>query len=146
MCCCTRFWKPPASSNEGGRGQGCAHVPSVTGAKVRGSMKEGRVARAEPERIEAMLADEMAGYDVSTRAGALTLADFRARRVRRPRPVRVQFAGAVERVCWTVTRSDGCYSVLFVPGDEVFALCVDSDFGPLDIGVHGRALACFASV
>ncbi|MFN4101721.1 MAG: hypothetical protein ACK4GT_18315, partial [Pararhodobacter sp.] len=81
-----------------------------------------------------------------SRAGAMTLEAFRRRRVSRHRAVTVNFSGGVTQTCWTVARSDGCYSVLYLPGDGCFALCVDSDFGPLDIGVHGPALGCFASV
>ncbi len=97
-------------------------------------------------RIGERVAGEMARFEASGRAGAMTLAAFKARRVRRSRPVRVTFAGGVEGTGWTVIRSDGCYSVLYLPGEDLFSLCVDSDFGPLDIGVHGGALACFASV
>ena len=97
-------------------------------------------------RIGERAAAEVAGFDASGRAAALTLAEFRARQVARSRPVRVNFAGGVQGTGWTVIRSDGCYSVLYLPGEDVFSLCVDSDFGPLDIGVHGAALACFASV
>ena len=97
-------------------------------------------------RIEALVAAEIAAFDASTRAGRMTLAAFQERRVRRNRAVTVTFLCGIEQTCWTVVRSDGCYSVLYLPGSECFSLCVDSDFGPLDIGVHGRALDCFASV
>ncbi|HPD93500.1 MAG: hypothetical protein H6900_13735 [Rhodobacter sp.] len=97
-------------------------------------------------RIADLIAAEIDAFDASTRAARMTLAAFEDRRVRRNRAVTVTFSGGIERRCWTVTRSDGCYSVLFLPGPGCFALCVDSDFGPLDIGVHGRALDCFASV
>ena len=97
-------------------------------------------------RIEGLLAAEIDGFDGTTRAGSMLLAAFRARRVRQSRAVTVNFAGGVTRTCWTVIRSDGCYSVLYLPEAELFSLCVDSDFGPLDIGVHGKALDCFASV
>ena len=96
--------------------------------------------------IDALIADEMAGIDAASRAGGMILADFTAHRVKRPHPVTVNFSGGVTRECWTVTRSDGCYSVLFIPGVDLFTLCVDSDFGPLDIGVHGRAIQCFSAV
>ncbi|PTX01807.1 hypothetical protein [Pararhodobacter aggregans] len=97
-------------------------------------------------RIGALVEAEIAGFDASSRAGAMTLQDFQARRVKRHRAVTVNFSGGITQTCWTVCRSDGCYSVLYVPRAACFALCVDSDFGPLDIGVHGRALDCFASV
>ena len=58
----------------------------------------------------------------------------------------VNFSGGITQRCWTVTRSDGDYRVVYLPRAGYFALCVESDFGPLDIGVHGPALGCFASV
>ncbi|MEL6885988.1 MAG: hypothetical protein AAFP87_15875 [Pseudomonadota bacterium] len=58
----------------------------------------------------------------------------------------VQFSGGITQRCWTVTRTDGAYRVVYLPRAGYFALCVESDFGPLDIGVHGPALGCFASV
>ncbi|PWE30938.1 hypothetical protein [Pararhodobacter marinus] len=97
-------------------------------------------------QIDALIEAEIAGFDASSRAGAMTLRDFQARRVKRHRAITVNFSGGITQTCWTVVRSDGCYSVLYVPRAGCFALCVDSDFGPLDIGVHGPALACFASV
>lgn len=75
-----------------------------------------------------------------------TLAHFLALRVPRPRPVRVQFSGGIMQTCWTVTRSDGCYQVTYLPESGYFSLCVGSDFGPLDIGVHGGAIQCFSAV
>lgn len=96
--------------------------------------------------IDSLVADEIAAIDARSRADSMTLRDFSARRVKRPRPVTVNFSGGIEQECWTVTRSDGCYSVLFMPSAGYFTLCVDSDFGPLDIGVHGRAIQCFSAV
>jgi hypothetical protein len=75
-----------------------------------------------------------------------TLAHFQALRVTRPRPVSVQFSGGIMQTCWTVTRSDGCYQVIYMPETGYFSLCVGSDFGPLDIGVHGGAIQCFSAV
>ncbi len=75
-----------------------------------------------------------------------TLAHFLALRVARPRAVSVQFAGGIMQTCWTVTRSDGCYQVIYMPDAGYFSLCVGSDFGPLDIGVHGGAIQCFSAV
>jgi len=45
-----------------------------------------------------------------------------------------------------VTHGDGTYRVVYLPRAGYFSLCVESDFGPLDIGVHGPAPGCFASV
>jgi len=106
----------------------------------------GQKDEAMEARIDALVEAEIAGFDASSRAGSMTLREFQARRVRRHRAISVNFAGGIAQTCWTVCRSDGCYSVLYVPPRACFALCVDSDFGPLDIGVHGRALECFASV
>ena len=63
-----------------------------------------------------------------------------------PREVEVLFSGGITQLCWQVTRSDGDYSVVYLPRAGYFALCVDSIFGPVDIGVHGPALGCFGSV
>ena len=76
----------------------------------------------------------------------MMLEAFARLRVRCPRPITVNFSGGLTQTCYSVTRSNGDYSVLFMPKAGYFSLCVDSDFGPLDIGVHGPALACFASV
>jgi hypothetical protein len=65
---------------------------------------------------------------------------------RPPRKVTVLFSGGIEQECWTVSRGDGTYRVIYLPIAGYFSLCVESDFGPLDIGVHGPALGCFASV
>ena len=63
-----------------------------------------------------------------------------------PSPITVNFSGGMRKICWNVTKSDGTYRVVFLPEQGYFALCVDSDLGPLDIGVHGSALGCFGSV
>lgn len=76
---------------------------------------------------------------------AALVRDFAAAR-RDPREVRVSFSGGITQKCWSVTRSNGDYRVIFLPTAGYFSLCVESDFGPLDIGVHGPALGCFASV
>ncbi len=99
-----------------------------------------------PARIGALLDAEVDAFDTATRPGARTLAEFQRMRVRRHRAVTVNFSGGITQTCWTVTRSNGCYSVIYLPAADYFSLCVDSDFGPLDIGVHGRAIDCFSSV
>jgi hypothetical protein len=75
-----------------------------------------------------------------------TLVHFQKMRVKQPRPVSVQFSGGIMQTCWTVTRSDGDYQVIYLPTADYFSLCVGSDFGPLDIGVHGGAIQCFSAV
>ena len=95
-----------------------------------------------PATVRALLDAEEADWQ----GDAATLAEFRRLRVRRPRPVTVNFSGGIAQTCWTVTRSNGRYSVIYLPTAGYFSLCMDSDFGPLDMGVHGPAIACFASV
>ncbi len=94
-----------------------------------------------PSRIEGLLATELAAAGPDHPY----LLDFHAARIP-PEPVEVQFSGGIFMDCWAVTRSNGRYTVVWLPMAGYFALCVDGQFGPLDIGVHGGALACFASV
>lgn len=98
-----------------------------------------------PAQIEAMLDAEEAAFDAAAPGAAMTLAAFRAAR-RRPRLVTVNFSGGITQKCWSVTRTNGEYRVIYLPLAGDFSLCVESDFGPLDIGVHGPAIACFNSV
>ncbi len=63
-----------------------------------------------------------------------------------PREVIVNFAGGATRPCWQVTRANGPYTVVYMPQAGYFSLCVASMFGPVDIGVHGRAADCYGSV
>ena len=95
--------------------------------------------------IEDLIADEIAAYDDSTGPARNTLADFRAA-LRKPREASVTFSGGIIQRCWSVTRPRGPYRVFYLPTAGYFSLCVDSDFGPLDIGVHGNAIGCYASV
>jgi hypothetical protein len=98
-----------------------------------------------PELVEGLLASEIAGFDTSSPIAARILADFTASRIP-PEPVEVQFSGGIFQDCWAVTRADARYRVIWLPMAGYFALCVEGQFGPLDIGVHGPALSCFASV
>lgn len=66
--------------------------------------------------------------------------------LRPPREITVNFSGGLTQTCWSVSRGDGTYRVVYMPLAGYFSLCVESDFGPLDIGVHGPALGCFGSV
>ena len=63
-----------------------------------------------------------------------------------PEAVEVQFSGAVMMTCWAVTGRKGPYRVVYLPEAGYFSLCVEGPFGPLDIGVHGNAVGCYASV
>ena len=58
----------------------------------------------------------------------------------------VNFSGGITQTCWSVTKSDGDYQVIYMPRAGYFSLCVASAFGPLDIGVHGKAIDVFGSV
>ena len=99
-----------------------------------------------PERIDALIDAELGeALASSDRVTRRTARDFeRARRA--PRQVTVNFSGGITQSCWSVSRGDGTYRVVYLPTAGYFSLCVESDFGPLDIGVHGPALGCFGSV
>ena len=95
--------------------------------------------------IMALISREIAAFDVSDHVGRGTVAAFR-KALREPRRVTVNFSGGITRKCWSVTRSNGDYRVIYLPAAGYFSLCVESGFGPLDIGVHGDAIGCYASV
>ena len=98
------------------------------------------------ERIDALLDAEVAeARAYGDRVLRRLAADFEQTRVS-PREVTVQFSGGLMQRCWSVSRGDGTYRVVYLPTAGYFSLCVESDFGPLDIGVHGPALGCFGSV
>ena len=120
--------------------------------KRRGIFEKFRVLRvigAEltiAERIDAMLDAEVAeALESEDRVTRRTAQAFEQTR-RSPREVAVNFAGGITQRCWSVSRGDGTYRVVYLPTAGYFSLCVESDFGPLDIGVHGPALGCFGSV
>jgi hypothetical protein len=92
--------------------------------------------------LDAEVAEALAGHDL---VFARTAGDFEKNR-RRPREILVNFSGGMTQKCWSVSRGDGTYRVVYLPRAGYFSLCVESDFGPLDIGVHGPALGCFGSV
>lgn len=95
-----------------------------------------------PERIEILINSELGEVDMTQ---AKLMEAFQSARCK-PHEITVNFSGGLTQRCWRVTRSDGDYSVVYMPLAGYFSLCVDSDFGPLDIGVHGTALDCFGSV
>ena len=101
--------------------------------------------RASPERIGALIEGEVAAWRGRGGADGATLADFEAH-LQAPRAVEVQFSGGVMQTCWAVTRPRGPYQVIYMPAAGYFSLCVGSQFGPLDIGVHGKVIDCFGSV
>mgnify|MGYP000674037959 CR=1 FL=1 len=98
------------------------------------------------ERITQMLEEELlaaeTGDDPILRKTAIALRSV----MRTPREVTVNFSGGITQTCWSVAKGDGDYRVIYLPTAGYFSLCVESDFGPLDIGVHGSALGCFGSV
>ena len=92
--------------------------------------------------IEAELHEASRSDDIVFRRTA----DAFRKTLRPPREVEVNFSGGITQKCWSVSRGDGTYRVVYMPRAGYFSLCVESDFGPLDIGVHGPALGCFGSV
>ena len=92
--------------------------------------------------VEAELSEALGGTDVIL---CRTAAAMRAV-LCPPRKLEVTFPGGLVQDCWSVTRGDGDYRVMYMPVAGYFSLCVESDIGPLDIGVHGSALGCFGSV
>ena len=98
-----------------------------------------------PEAVVALIDKEVEAYDASAPSRSATLAAFQAARTV-PRLVTVNFSGGITQECYSVTRTDGDYRVIYLPRAGYFSLCVESAFGPLDIGVHGRAIDCFGSV
>ena len=98
-----------------------------------------------PSYIEKLINKELNGCNNVTKFDEATQKAFLTARVH-PSPITVNFSGGITKTCWSITKSDGTYRVVFLPEQGYFSLCVDSDFGPLDIGVHGSALGCFGSV
>ena len=92
--------------------------------------------------IDAEIDEAMESQDMVLRR---TAEAFR-QTLRPPRQIKVNFSGGITQRCWSVSRGDGTYRVVYMPRAGYFSLCVESDFGPLDIGVHGPALGCFGSV
>ena len=98
-----------------------------------------------PREIKALIAEELANYPRDTAQDRATVAAFE-RQLREPKLVTVNFSGGITQKCYSVTRGDGAYRVIYLPLAGDFSLVVESDFGPLDIGIHGPAIGCFASV
>lgn len=92
--------------------------------------------------IDAELSAALAGQDAVLRETARHFQELRCS----PVEMTVNFSGGLTQNCWSVSRGDGTYRVVYLPSAGYFSLCVESAFGPLDIGVHGPALACFGSV
>tara|TARA_R110002094_G_scaffold125947_8_gene119985 strand:- start:365 stop:673 length:309 start_codon:yes stop_codon:yes gene_type:complete len=92
--------------------------------------------------LDAEIAAALRGSDPVARATARHFQELR----QIPTLVTVNFSGGFSQDCWSVSRGDGAYRVIYLPTAGYFSLCVESAFGPLDIGVHGPALGCFGSV
>ncbi|WHZ34553.1 hypothetical protein [Sagittula sp. MA-2] len=97
------------------------------------------------DHVTALVDAELAMHPKATRADRMLLDDFRRLRARHV-PITVNIPGGATTTCIMVTRSNGAYTLVWLPEAQLFSLCVDSIFGPVDIGVHGAALACFSSV
>ncbi len=98
-----------------------------------------------PDRIKHLIETEITEFRVTSEEALATLYAFRAA-LCEPEPVTVNFSGGLTQECWAVTTPNGDYRVIFLPLAGYFSLCVESVFGPLDIGVHGHAIGCFSSV
>ena len=97
------------------------------------------------QRVSVLLQVEIDAARIETDSDLRHLDAFRAALVE-PYETTVNFSGGLTQKCWTVTRTDGSYRVVYMPVAGYFSLCVESDFGPLDIGAHGPAMGCYASV
>lgn len=97
------------------------------------------------DRIRDIIQREIDEFETDTDQKLAILSAFHAA-FRQPRMITVNFSGGLTQECWSITQSDGNYRVVFMPMIGYFSLCVESDFGPLDIGVHGTAIGCFSSV
>ena len=97
------------------------------------------------ERITELIQDEVDHADRKPASAMANLEAFCLALVE-PFSTTVNFSGGVTQRCWTVTRPNGDYRVVYMPLAGYFALCVESEIGPLDIGVHGPAFGCFCSV
>ena len=98
-----------------------------------------------PEQIKAMIAEEIANYPRDSAQDRAIVEAFE-KQLREPKLVTVNFSGGITQKCYSVTRGAGTYRVIYLPLAGYFSLVVESDFGPLDIGIHGPAIGCFASV
>lgn len=101
--------------------------------------------------IKTRIAEEIDAYDPAAVSTGIehwnraTLADFK-RALIEPNLIEVNLAGGLVDQAYAVTRTNGAYRVIWLPWLDVFSLAVESKFGPVDINVHGGAIACFSSV
>lgn len=106
---------------------------------------------SECAHIKSRIKAEIANFDPA-RAGhgiadwnTATLKDFQGALIE-PEMIEVNLPGGITDFGYSVTRTNGAYRVLYLPWADVFSLAVESKFGPVDINVHGDAIACFSSV
>ncbi len=112
-----------------------------------------------PGHIKVLLSDEIRAYDPDGPAtrkvgqGEPMSPDWHRQTIRdfmealiEPEETEVHFSGGATLTCWSVTRSNGAYRVIYIPWTGNFSLAVESKYGPVDIGVHGDAMGCFGSV
>ena len=111
------------------------------------------------ESVAARVAREMdmfaAGVDASAfRSGtveqdpvwrASMLAAFRDVLIE-PSAEMVSFSGGFQNECWAITRTLGDYHVVFMPKADYFSLVLETQIGPIDISVHGSAIAVFSTL
>ena len=98
-----------------------------------------------PEHIDALLEIERQNLQHSGELDDATITELFDLRNKSEKMI-VHFSGGIQKECWRVTKSNGSYSVVYMPEAGYFSLCVDSALGPLDVGVHGPAIRCFSSV
>ena len=101
--------------------------------------------QSELVRVKKIIEAEVKAASQMTPQDRGTVSSFRDALVQ-PYDTEVNFGGGTMQRCLTVPRTDGTYRVVYMPVAGYFSLCVESAFGPLDIGVHGPAMGCFASV
>ena len=114
-------------------------------SQKKGGSIQSDLAGSVPVRIGALIDAEIEAFDLSALGARASLVDF-CGSLCEPEVTPVNFSGGYTQDCWTVTRPDGAYRVVYMPKAGYFSLCVESVFGPLDIGVHGEAIGCFGSV
>ncbi|WP_425072081.1 hypothetical protein [Sagittula sp. S175] len=100
---------------------------------------------ATPQLVKTLVDAELAAHPRDSQADRMLIEDFTRLRARH-RAITVNIPGGHTQTGILVTRSNGAYTLVYMPEVALFSLCVDSMFGPVDIGVHGPALACFSSI
>lgn len=144
MFCCMRSWRQRRSSGDAGSFSYKENGPEFSKIPWLHVMLERDLSIGE--RITGMIQAELDEALQSRDQVVRRTAEAFRETFRPPREITVNFSGGLMQTCWSVSRGDGTYRVVYMPRAGYFSLCVESDFGPLDIGVHGPALGCFGSV